>query len=290
MVGVAGDMGQRLPSGPSRYRAQCMVDDPTHTAFQELLRSLRAHLEWQRACGAPWLPRSSGSVRPAAEPAGSVRPPAAVSAAQAPAWPARSAAAADLFAEPGVREAQTLAALAAHIGDCQRCKLARLGRTTVVFGVGNPDADLMFVGEGPGADEDRQGEPFVGRAGQLLTEIITKGMKLRRQDVYIANVIKCRPPGNRNPEPDEIATCMPFLVRQIDLVRPRVIVALGTFAAQTLLGVKTPITRMRGNWHEYRDVPVMPTFHPAYLLRNPADKRVVWEDIKLVMGALGMPV
>jgi DNA polymerase len=212
-----------------------------------------------------------------------------VSAAQSPSPSARSAPAADLFAEPGVREAQTLAALSAHIGDCQRCKLARQGRSTVVFGVGNPDADLMFVGEGPGAD-DRTGQPFFFCDDQATTEINTKGMKLRRQDVYIANIIKCRPPGNRNPEPDEIATCMPFLVRQIDLVRPRVIVALGTFAAQTLLAVKTPITRMRGNWHEYRGVPVMPTFHPAYLLRNPSDKRLVWDDIKLVMGALGMPV
>jgi DNA polymerase len=147
----------------------------------------------------------------------------------------------------------------------------------------------MFVGEGPGRDEDLQGEPFVGRAGQLLTEIITKGMKLRRQDVYIANVIKCRPPENRNPEPDEITACLPFLARQIDLVRPRVIVALGTFAAQTVLGVKTPITRMRGAWHDYRGVKVMPTFHPAYLLRNPADKRMVWADIKLVMAELGLP-
>jgi uracil-DNA glycosylase family 4 len=277
-----------------------MVDDPTHTALQEVLRSLRAHLEWQRACGARWLPRAAQAVGASTGPARTVPPssrpeaddgapgkPVDGRAAVVSAVPASST---DLFAEPGVREAQTLAALSEHIGDCQRCKLARLGRTKVVFGVGNPDADLMFVGEGPGADEDRQGEPFVGRAGQLLTEIITKGMKLRRQDVYIANVIKCRPPGNRNPEPDEIATCMPFLVRQIDLVRPRVIVALGTFAAQTLLAVKTPITRMRGNWHEYRGVPVMPTFHPAYLLRNPSDKRLVWEDIKLVMGAIGMPV
>jgi DNA polymerase len=148
----------------------------------------------------------------------------------------------------------------------------------------------MFVGEGPGGDEDLQGEPFVGRAGQLLTEIITKGMKLRRQDVYIANVVKCRPPGNRNPEPDEIARCMPFLSRQIELVQPRVIVALGTFAAQTLLDVKTPITRMRGTWHDYRGVKVMPTFHPAYLLRSPGEKRLVWADIKLVMGELGLPV
>ncbi len=150
-------------------------------------------------------------------------------------------------------------------------------------------ADVMIVGEAPGFNEDRQGEPFVGRAGQLLTEIITKGMKLGRADVYIANVIKCRPPGNRNPEPDEIATCLPFLARQVDLVRPRVIVALGTFAAQTLLDVRTPITRMRGQWHNYRGIPVMPTFHPAYLLRNPGDKRLVWEDIKLVMAALGTP-
>lgn len=202
---------------------------------------------------------------------------------------ARSTRTADLFSDPGVQQADTLQALRDHIGDCQRCKLAGLGRTTIVFGVGNPAADLMFVGEGPGADEDRLGEPFVGRAGQLLTEIITKGMKLRREDVYIANILKCRPPGNRNPEPDEIASCMPFLSRQIDLVQPRIIVALGSFAAQTLLDVKTPITRMRGLWHDYRGVRVMPTFHPAYLLRNPADKRLVWADIKLVMGELGLP-
>jgi DNA polymerase len=164
-----------------------------------------------------------------------------------------------------------------------------MGRSTIVFGVGNPNADLMFIVEGPGADEDRQGEPFVGRAGQLLTEIITKGMKLHRQDVYIANILKCRPPGNRNPEADEIGQCLPFLARQIDLVKPRVIVALGTFAAQTLLEVKTPITRLRGVWHQYRGVKVMPTFHPAYLLRTPGDKRLVWADIKLVMAALGLP-
>ncbi len=193
----------------------------------------------------------------------------------------------DLFAEPGLRDAASLEALRTYIGDCTRCKLAP-GRTHLVFGVGNPKAELMFVGEGPGRDEDLQGEPFVGRAGQLLTEIITKGMKLRRADVYIANVIKCRPPENRNPEPDEIASCLPFLARQIELLGPRVIVALGTFAAQTLLGVRTPITRMRGVWHEYRGIKVMPTLHPAYLLRNPNDKRLVWEDIKRVMAELGL--
>ena len=199
-----------------------------------------------------------------------------------------TAATGDLFGEPGLLQAASLEALRAYIGECQRCKLARLGRSQVVFGVGNPDADLMFVGEGPGRDEDLQGEPFVGRAGQLLTEIITKGMKLRRSDVYIANVVKCRPPENRNPEPDEMATCSPFLVRQVELVRPKIIVALGTVAAQALLGVRIPITRLRSTWHEYHGVKVMPTFHPAYLLRNPNDKKLVWADIKMVMAELGM--
>jgi uracil-DNA glycosylase len=195
---------------------------------------------------------------------------------------------ADLFAEPGVTRANSLETLRAAIGDCQRCKLAP-HRTNLVFGVGNPRARLMFVGEGPGADEDAQGEPFVGRAGQLLTEIITKGMRLARSDVYIANVIKCRPPGNRNPEPDEVASCEPFLVRQIELIAPEVIVALGKFAVQTLLRTKTPITQLRGRWFDYHGTPLMPTFHPAYLLRNPADKRLVWQDIRQVMERLGLP-
>ena len=154
------------------------------------------------------------------------------------------------------------------------------GRTHLVFGVGNPQAKLMFVGEGPGRDEDLQGEPFVGRAGQLLTDIITKGMGLKREDVYIANVVKCRPPENRNPEPDEVAACEPFLKKQIDLIRPKIIVGLGKFAVQTLLQSKVPITKVRGNWHSYHGIKLMPTFHPAYLLRNPADKKLVWEDIK----------
>jgi len=148
----------------------------------------------------------------------------------------------------------------------------------------------MFVGEAPGADEDARGEPFVGRAGQLLTDIIERGMGLKRSDVYICNVIKCRPPDNRNPESDEVAACEPFLMRQIDLVRPRAIVALGTFAVQALLKVKTPISRLRGNWHEVRGVKLMPTFHPAYLLRSPGEKRVVWQDIQEVMRLLGLEV
>ena len=185
----------------------------------------------------------------------------------------------------GAHEAGTLDELRAAMGDCRRCKLWP-GRTHLVFGVGNPRARLMFIGEGPGRDEDLQGEPFVGRAGQLLTDIITKGMGLERCDVYIANVVKCRPPENRNPEPDEVSSCEPFLRKQIDLVRPEIIVALGKFAVQALLQTKTPITRLRGIWHTYHGIKLMPTFHPAYLLRNPADKRLVWDDIKKVIQAM----
>ena len=182
-------------------------------------------------------------------------------------------------------QAKSLEELRAAIGDCERCKLCS-GRTHLVFGVGNPKAKLMFVGEGPGRDEDLQGEPFVGRAGQRFTDIITKGMGLKREDVYIANVVKCRPPENRNPEPDEVAACEPFLKKQIDLIRPKIIVGLGKFAVQTLLQSKVPITKVRGNWHSYHGIKLMPTFHPAYLLRNPADKKLVWEDIQKVMKEL----
>ena len=195
-----------------------------------------------------------------------------------------------LPADPGSQgggEASGLEGVLADLGDCRRCKLCQ-GRTHIVFGVGNPRARVMFVGEGPGEEEDRKGEPFVGRAGQLLTDIIQKGMGLGRAEVYIANVVKCRPPANRNPQPDEIAACQPFLVRQIEAIRPEVIVALGKFAAQTLLETTTPISRLRGRWHEFRGTRLMPTFHPSYLLRNPADKRLVWQDIQLVMGELGL--
>jgi uracil-DNA glycosylase family 4 len=181
--------------------------------------------------------------------------------------------------------AEALAAVRADIGDCTRCKLHGLGRRQIVFGVGNPNADLMFVGEAPGGDEDVQGIPFVGRAGQLLTKII-EAIELRREDVYIANVIKCRPPQNRNPEPDEVDTCEPFLFRQIEIIKPKVIVALGKFGAQTLLRTLDPISRLRGRVYEFRGAKLIPTFHPAYLLRNPASKREVWEDMKLVKRLL----
>jgi DNA polymerase len=179
-----------------------------------------------------------------------------------------------------------LAEIRTDIGpNCTRCKLCKLGRTQVVFGVGNPHAQLMFVGEAPGQDEDIQGEPFVGRAGQLLTKII-EAIGLSRSDVYIANVIKCRPPNNRNPEPDEVATCEPYLFRQIDAIKPKVIVALGTFAAQCLLKTTDSISRMRGRTFNYRGAQLIPTFHPAFLLRSPDRKRDVWEDMKKVRALL----
>jgi DNA polymerase len=181
--------------------------------------------------------------------------------------------------------ADALAAVRTDIGDCVRCKLHAQGRKQIVFGVGNPDADLMFVGEAPGADEDIQGIPFVGRAGQLLTKII-EAIDLKREDVYIANVIKCRPPGNRNPEQDEVETCEPFLFQQVDIIKPKVIVALGTFAARALLRTLDPISRLRGRVYDYRGAKLIPTFHPAYLLRNPASKRDVWEDMKVVRKLL----
>jgi uracil-DNA glycosylase family 4 len=178
-----------------------------------------------------------------------------------------------------------LDALRAWIGDCQRCKLAG-GRKTIVFGQGSARAQLMFVGEAPGADEDEQGLAFVGRAGQLLTDIIEKGLKIPREDVFIANVLKCRPPQNRNPEPDEILSCQPFLERQIALIRPKVLVGLGKFAAQWLFKSMEPISRLRGRVGEYDGIKVVPTFHPAYLLRNPGAKKDVWEDMKVVRRLL----
>lgn len=182
-------------------------------------------------------------------------------------------------------ERRSLEEVRNDLGDCTRCKLCS-GRTHIVFGVGSPKAELVFVGEGPGADEDEQGIPFVGKAGQLLTKMI-EAMGFSRDEVYICNVVKCRPPNNRNPEPDEIEACSPFLRAQLASIRPKVIVTLGKCAAQSLLGDGTPITRLRGNWREYGGIPVMPTFHPAYLLRSPAEKKNAWADLRQVMKRLG---
>ena len=173
------------------------------------------------------------------------------------------------------------------LGDCTRCRLHQQGRKQIVFGVGNPEADLMFVGEGPGADEDEQGEPFVGRAGQLLNKMI-EAMDLKREDVYIANVVKCRPPGNRTPERDECDTCSPFLYRQIDVIKPKAIVALGAVAAKTLLGLNDTMANMRGQWFDYRGTKLRVTYHPAYLLRDPRQKGEAWKDLQMVMKELGL--
>jgi uracil-DNA glycosylase len=230
----------------------------------------------------PVLDRApGGSPRPAEAPAAQRTPPAGRTPAAA------SATGAYALEDKGCGS-EALLAVRRDLGECARCKLSQK-RTKVVFGVGNPRAELVFVGEGPGEDEDLSGEPFVGKAGQLLTKMI-EAMGFRREDVYIANVVKCRPPGNRNPEPDEIEACEPFLKAQLAAIQPKVIVALGKFAAHTLLRETTPISKLRGRWSEYAGVRLMPTFHPAYLLRSPEEKKKAWEDLQLVMKELGKPV
>lgn len=245
---------------------------------------------------APPVARASAppAVAPPARPAPpSSEPPAAATASRrasakgaTPEW-AMPAAAAEPCPVPATGEPEArLAALVEWIGDCRRCTLAPT-RTKIVYGQGNLRAEIMFVGEAPGADEDEQGLAFVGRAGQLLTDIIEKGLKVPRPEVFIANVIKCRPPGNRNPETAEILACQPFLEQQIEIVKPKVLIGLGKFAGQWLLKTAEPISRIRGRFGDYRGIPVMPTFHPAYLLRNPSAKKDVWEDLKLVLRHLG---
>jgi len=226
-----------------------------------LLASLKVYLEDLRESGVDGLPY-------AAPAAGAARAAETNEVAVAPG---------------GVRE--TLEDIRAELGECGRCGLGGT-RTNLEFGVGNSRARLVFVGEAPGRDEDLQGEPFVGEAGQLLTKII-QAMGFKREDVYICNVLKCRPPNNRNPLPAEIEQCHPFLLRQLKAIAPVAVVALGTFAAQTLLNTREPISKLRGHFHDYHDIPLMPTFHPAFLLRNAAMKREVWEDMQQVMRLLG---
>ena len=192
------------------------------------------------------------------------------------------------YLDGGVSGFSPLENLRQSIGDCKRCKLCQ-GRTNLVFGEGSPKAKLVFVGEGPGRDEDLAGLPFVGEAGKLLTRIIT-AMGLTREEVYICNVVKCRPPNNRDPEEDEVEACLPFLKEQLNLIRPQVVCTLGRVAGQALLGKEFKMTRERGSWYSFMEIPLMPTFHPAYLLRNPSAKRQVWEDIKKVMKRLGLEV
>jgi len=245
----------------------------------DISRALRDRFESDAILGARSLP---------------IRPPLA-SATDAYALPRRPS----LPREEIDRRGAALAVIDENeVKGCTHCALSRT-RTKTVFGVGSPAARIMFIGEAPGHDEDVSGEPFVGRAGQLLTAMIEKGMGLKRSDVYITNVLKCRPPNNRTPAADEIAACKGYLVRQIEIIRPEVIIALGAPAAQTLLGVKDGIGRLRGRWHDFHPtgttlvgepVPVMPTFHPAYLLRDPGEKSKAWADLKMVMARLGIPI
>jgi DNA polymerase len=281
-------------------------------AVQELAGEAARHLEWLRDEGVsevPVAPRQAPARGAARGATPTATPTSASTLSSTAAHPERRAAgpesretATPTAIPPSLRPAaaarayslndkgcgsQALLAIRQELGECTRCKLAG-GRTTLVFGTGNPRAELVFVGEGPGADEDQQGEPFVGKAGQLLTRMI-EAMGFKREQVYIANVVKCRPPGNRNPEPDEIEACEPFLRRQLEVIGPKVIVALGKFAAQTLLHSDVPITRLRGTWSSYQGVKLMPTFHPAYLLRSPDEKKRAWADLQLVMAELGKP-
>lgn len=240
-----------------------MADDERRSELAALARDVRAYAAYLTQIGDSYL-----SAAPHAE-----APTAVVEHAPS------------LGVESFESGAETLEAIRADLGECTRCRLCEQ-RKTVVFGEGNPNAELMFVGEGPGADEDATGRPFVGRAGQLLDKII-EAIGLKRGDVYIANVVKCRPPQNRTPERDEMATCEPFLFRQIEAIRPKVIVVLGNTPVVSLLGLRSGITRARGEFYEFRGIPVMPTFHPAYLLRDPTKKREVWEDMKKVRAELG---
>lgn len=246
-------------------------------AARQTLSLLKGYLEELQASGVDALPYA-GRL-----------PEGGSAAALPPAVSAPAAAAEPIRVTPASGE--SLQQIQAELGNCQRCALGK-GRTTLVFGVGNPQARLVFVGEAPGRDEDLQGEPFVGEAGRLLTRLLNR-MGLDREDVYICNVLKCRPPGNRNPEPPEIEQCSPFLLRQIRSIGPDAIVALGTFAAQTLLGSKAPISKMRGHFHDYHVIPLMPTFHPSFLLHNRNDTEkywLVWDDMVQVLKRLGLPV
>ena len=292
-----------------------MNDDLLHDERTRLIRELRQRLESLRRAGVDRLPAPAAllaappmSIRPAARPAAvptpantQVMPPPPVRAAPIPATPKPLPPVVErptgsLFEEPALESSPVspddrpaeLAALAAQVSTCTRCPMLVASRTQTVFGVGSPTARLMFVGEAPGADEDRQGVPFVGRSGMLLTDMITKGMGLTREEVYIANVVKSRPPENRNPEPEEVANCLPYLERQIEIMQPEFLCLLGKVAASALLNTALPLGRLRGRWHRYRGIPTAVTYHPSYLLRMPADKKKAWEDLQMIMKAMGI--
>ena len=251
----------------------------------ELRQTLAERLRYYRELGIYDFYRRPVTAASEPEPSEPMSPRAKTASAavvSTPATPLKPAAA-SATGDP----VQALKIIREDLGDCTRCRLHQQGRKQIVFGVGNPRADLMFIGEAPGADEDIQGEPFVGRAGQLLNNMIG-AMGLAREQVYIANIIKCRPPGNRTPERDECETCSPFLMRQIAAIAPKAIVALGAVAARTLLAVNAPMSELRGHWYDFRGVRLAVTYHPAFLLRDPRQKKEAWKDLQMVMKELGL--
>ncbi len=268
--------------------------------LRRIFDDARAYLQWQKRLGHPGVPRAMieermkmerESLRPEANvaPRRSANSPPPASKASAPASePAELFPAASASTEAA---RPTLESIREELGDCRRCKLWE-GRQNIVFGEGDPNADILFVGEGPGADEDAQGRPFIGRAGQLLTRWIELGMGIPRKSVYIGNIVKCRPPNNRDPEKDEVAACIDFIKWQIRAVNPRVLILLGRVPMTRLLGVRDGITKVHGTWYRFEGVPAMPIFHPSYCLRPPQDekKRLVWGDLKKVLAYLDMPV
>jgi uracil-DNA glycosylase family 4 len=280
------------------------MSDRTPDERSQLIREVRQHLESLGRAGLDRIPTPLIPIAPRRSPKAQAAPAAeAPEPADAPApapTPVSSAPrvlpAASLFGEqelehpfvPPEERPGRLATLAAEVAVCERCPHLARARTQTVFGTGSPTARLMFVGEAPGADEDRTGIPFVGRAGQLLTDMITKGMGLTREEVYIANILKSRPPENRDPQPDEIAHCLPYLEQQIAIIRPEFLCLLGRVAAQTLLDTVLSMSRLRGKWHRYRGIPALATYHPSYLLRNPAAKKDAWDDLQILMQAMGI--
>lgn len=278
----------RMP--PPAAEEKLMADVP-RPPLQELARQARQHLESLRAAGVEWLP--AAPAPPAAAPVSAAVTP--VSSASAPplfadlAPPPEAAATPPVTTLTGEQRRQALDVLTETVSSCTRCAELVVSRTRTVFGEGKLDPELCFIGEAPGADEDTTGRPFVGAAGQLLNRIITAcGMK--REDIYICNILKCRPPGNRTPLPHEAANCREYLDKQLELVRPKFICALGACAAQNLLGTTLSIGKLRGQFHNYRGIPVLCTYHPAYLLRSPDKKKDVWEDLKKLLARMGRPV
>lgn len=267
--------------------------DQADTSIDRLKRIVVQRLESLGRAGVRQLPRRAATPLEAAAPPSqpaSPEPAASVPSKPEPSRTAEQERPEDMKKGRSKDKTSALAIVQQEVAACQRCEELACSRTQTVFGVGDPNAKLCFFGEAPGADEDRQGEPFVGRAGKMLNDIIQKGMGMERSDVYILNVLKCRPPGNRNPSPEESVNCREFFERQLEIISPKFICCLGTVAAQNLLQTTTPVGKLRGTVHDYRGAKVVVTYHPSYLLRNPSAKKFTWEDVQLLLGEMGLPV